>query len=181
MVTWLISVTGKDRPEQLYKFCETIALMEGVFLDNRQTVIDGRVFATYKICFPALHIVFIRKMFAEFELKGLRVFIFDELSLKEADRSNRGGYLILDLQGQYRFGIDHDVRMILESHGGIIEQLNQHYLGDAVLGESQFNSRIRARLSRSISEDDLLQALYRLSPSLSIQLNVFETANVLAC
>ncbi|GGK56727.1 ACT domain-containing protein [Amphritea balenae] len=188
MATWLLTVTGNDQPEQLKKFCETIALMEGVFLDSQQTVMAGRVMALYKVCLPDTHIPFAQKMFAEFALKGVEVIAIDELDerseykrseYKCAEQSD--SYLVLDLKGQYRFGIDHDIRMILECHGAETEQLNQQYLGRSLVGEQQFSARIRARMSRLLSEPDLLQALHRLSPGLSIRLSVIEPTNALAC
>mgnify|MGYP001501996847 CR=1 FL=1 len=183
MATWLLTVTGNDQPEQLKKFCETIALMEGVFLDSQQTVMAGRVMAFYKVCLPDTHIPFAQKMFAEFALKGIEVIAIDELNecseYKKSEQSD--SYLVLDLKGQYRFGIDHDIRMILECHGAETEQLNQHYLGRSLVGEEQFSARIRARMSRTLSEPDLLQALHRLSPGLSIRLSVIEPDNALAC
>lgn len=49
MVTWLLTVTGKDQPDLLKKFAHTIALMEGIFLDSQQTVMGGEVVALLKV------------------------------------------------------------------------------------------------------------------------------------
>ena len=176
MVTWLITVAGKDQPELLHKFCETIALMEGVFLDKQQSVMAGRVTALFKVCLPSAHVPFSRKVFAEYTMKGLEVISVEALS---SDK-NEGRYLVLELNGQYRFGIDFDIRTILEAHGAQIEQLNQHYMGQSVADKSQFCSKVRAELTRPISKPDLLQALYRLSPVLNIRLSIDEPDSVLA-
>ncbi len=183
MATWLLTVMGNDQPDQLRKFCETIAMMEGVFLDSQQAIMEGRVVAFYKVCLPDTHIPFARKIFAEFALKGVEVIAIDDLDESSDYKSSEQfcGYLVLALKGQYRFGIDHDIRMILECHGAETEQLNQQYLGHSLVGEQQFSARIRARMSRSLSEPDLLQALHRLSPELSIRLSVIEPTNALAC
>jgi len=176
MVTWLITVAGKDQPELLHKFCTTIALMEGVFLDKQQAVKAGQVTAMFEVCLPATHVSFARKMFAEYTAKGLEVISVQVIS----SEANAGSRLLLEIQGQYRFDIDHDIRNILECHGAQIEQLNQHYVGQTSVGESQFYSTIRAILTRPISEPDLLQALHRLSPALNIQINTAEHEIVLA-
>lgn len=176
MATWLIIVAGKDQPELLQKFCETIALMEGVILDKQQAVMTGQMTALLKVCLPASHVSFARKMFAEFTVKGLEVVSVQEIS-PELGSGNR---FLLEIQGQYRFGIDHDIRNILECHGAQIEQLNQQYVGQPSIGESQFISIIRAVLIRPISEPDLLQALHRLSPALNIRISITEQEMVLA-
>ncbi|WP_296059323.1 ACT domain-containing protein [uncultured Amphritea sp.] len=176
MVTWLLTVAGKDQPQLLQKFCESIALMEGVFLDSQQAVMAGRLTALYKVCIPAKHVAFARSVFSEFARQGVEVVTIDEL---DEDTEYSPSYLVLDLQGQYRFGIDHDIRMILESHGADTEHLNQYYLGDSLVGEHQFSTRIRAVLSRPVSEPDLLGALYRLTPGLKIRLSVVDDASVL--
>lgn len=175
MVTWLITVAGKDQPELLHKFCETIALMEGVFLDKQQTVMAGQVTAMFKVCLPAAHIPFARKVFAEYRVKGLEVISVQELNSDPSE----GHHLVLELHGQYRFGIDFDIRTILESHGAQIEHLNQHYMEQTPEGEPQFTSKVHAELTRPISEPNLLQALYRLSPELNIRLSIDEPVHVL--
>lgn len=175
MVTWLITVAGEDQPELLHKFCETIALMEGVFLEKQQTVMAGQVTAMFKVCLPAAHIPFARKAFAEYTDKGLDVISVQELNSDPSE----GCHLVLALHGQYRFGIEFDIRTILESHGAQVEQLNQHYIGQSPEGESQFTSTVHAELTRPISEPDLLQALYRLSPMLNIRLSIDEPEHVL--
>ncbi|WP_432470273.1 ACT domain-containing protein [Amphritea sp. HPY] len=180
MVTWLITVAGKDQPELLHKFCETIALMEGVFLDKQQTVMAGQVTAMFKVCLPATHVSFARKMFAEYTVNGLEVVSVQEISAEAGAGSHQILELLLEIQGQYRFGIDHDIRTILECHGAQIEQLNQHYVGQTSVGESQFSSTIRAVLAHPISEPDLLQALHRLSPGLNIRISITEHEVVLA-
>lgn len=177
MVTWLITVAGRDRPELMHKFCETIALMEGVFLDKQQTVMTGHVTAMFKVCLPATHVSFARKMFDEYTVKGLMTVSVQEIRSEPAAVS----YLVMELQGQYRFGIDHDIRTILECHGAQVEHLNQHYIGQASVEESQFSSKIRAALTRQVSEQDLLQALYRLSPVLNIRISIIEHEIGLAC
>jgi len=180
MVTWLITVAGKDQPKLLQKFCETIALMEGVFLDKQQAVMAGQVTAMFKVCLPATHVSFARKIFAEFTLKGLEVVSIQEISSEAGAGNHKILELLLEIHGQYRFGIDHDIRTILECHGAQIEQLNQHYVGQTSVGESQFYSTIRAVLTRPVSEADLLQALHRLSPVLNIRISSTEHEIVLA-
>lgn len=180
MVTWLITVAGKDQPELLHKFCETIALMEGVFLDKQQTVMGGQVTAMLQVCLPATHVPFARKMFAEFAVKGLEVVSVQEISSERNGGGQLTQELLLEIQGQYRFGIDHDIRNILECHRAKIVQLNQHYVGYTSFDEPQFSSTVRAELSRPISEPDLLQALHRLSPVLNISISIVEHKTVLA-
>lgn len=173
MLHWLLTVVGKDQPELLQKFCGTIGLMEGIFLDSQQTVMAGNVMAMYRICLPRNHLSFARKMFDEFEEKGL------DISIKTlpAESLQERPCLTLNLRGQYRFSIDHDIRMILESHGAVIEHLNQSYLGQVEEGEYPFSAKIRAQITRPISKANLLQALYRLAPRLLIDLNITDMGN----
>ncbi len=168
MVTWLLTVVGKDQPELLKKFSHTIALMEGIFLDSQQTVMGGEVVALLKVCLPQTHLSFAQKVFNDFACQGLHVASIKQLN---SEGNEEGGYLVLEFSGQFCFGIDHDIRTILESHGAAVELLNQHYIGFPHRGEQQFSSKIRVSLTRPISENNLLQTLKRLSPELNIKLN----------
>ncbi|MEH6580257.1 MAG: ACT domain-containing protein [Amphritea sp.] len=177
MVTWLLTVTGKDQPELLKKFAHNIALMEGIFIDSQQSVMGGEVVALLKVCLPDTYVPFAHKMFSDFGSQGLNVVSVKELY---SEGNEEGEYLILELRGPFRFGIDHDIRAILESHGASVELLNQHHVGFPHRGEQQFSLRIRASLTRPISRPSLLQALNRLTPELNIKMNFEQKEQVLA-
>ncbi len=173
MVTWLLSLIGEDRPEALQKLVEAFALLEGHLLDSQQSVMDGRLVALLKVSLPAEHTAFALQALGRLESQGLSVVSLEELP---ADHYDQGKRLTLEVSGEFRIGIDHDIRLILESHGACIDQLNQHYVGEPCFGERQFSAHIRANLTRPISEARLLQALHRLAPGLKLQLNTEEPA-----
>ncbi|MBY4678371.1 ACT domain-containing protein [Marinobacterium arenosum] len=174
MVTWLVTISGDDRPDLLQRFSESFALLEGVFLDSQHSVMEGKLVALVKVSFPGQYRDFAYQSIARVESQGLQIAI-QELAANDLDAGVR---LTLDLAGSFRFGIDHEIRLILESHGANIEQLNQHYIGEPSLGEQQFSSRIRANLSRPISEANLLQALSGLAPDLRVQIDTEELTRV---
>lgn len=165
MQTWLITTMGKYNPELQYKFCESIALMEGIFLNSQEAVVAGHLSTMYTVSLPASHVSFARKVFEEYSAKGLDIRVNDI----DSEYGAHSDYMVLNINGHYRFGLEHDIRNILESHGGVIEYLNQHNSRQLFQDEFPFEAKIRIRLTRPILEISLKSAILRLSPSLQIK------------
>ncbi len=178
----LLTVTGPDLPELLHKFCETLVLMEGVILESQQSVLAGQSVALYKVFLPAQHLSFAQSRFSEFERQGLNI-TMQELP---PNHPGRGEYLELTLSGQYRFYLCHDLRMILDSHGARVEQMNLHYKGQELTSGQDFTAdqpcsiKVVAAISRPISESNLIQALQQLAPELEIQLELLKARELVA-
>lgn len=177
MVTWFLTLTGEDNPDLLQAFAESIALMEGTLLECQQSVMNGRLMALWTLSLPKAHVAFARQSFARFERQGLRLTL-DQSPKLYPEPDSLSGSVSLVVNGHFRQGIDHQIRMILESHGGRVVQLNQQLnrqysqqLGAANnAAKGRFYSRIDAQLSRPIVTENLRQALTRLAPDLEISL-----------
>ncbi|WP_091352728.1 hypothetical protein [Amphritea atlantica] len=159
---------GRDNPELQYKFVETIALMEGVFLNSQETIVAGHVSTMYTVRLPMAYVSYARKMFEEYSAKGLDIIVNDI----DSEYSNFSDCMILNIKGRYRFGLDHDIRNILESHGGVVEYLNQYHSRSFLNRDTSFTSKIRIRLTRPIVEMNLIVAIQRLSPNLKIEFSI---------
>lgn len=167
MTTWLITLAGPDCPELLQQFTETIALGEGLVLDRQLAAMDGRVSGLLKLQLPEYHASWIWQRLESFSTQGLHVITRQVIE----DTEPGGQQLSLAVRGQFRLGLDHEIRQILESHGALIEQYNQHCVGAPLLGEQGFHARIRARLTRKLSKENLTRALNRLAHGLEFDLN----------
>ncbi len=176
MVDLLITVTGTDKPELLKDFGEAIALIEGVCLDCQQTIIGGELIAIYKVSLPSTHLQLAQQLFEQFTDAGLNVLQIKQLPQQEGPLPD----FSLDLSGPYRVGLEHEIRMILESHGAEIKRLNHAYLGQSLIDDIPFYLHIRATLHKVISEPDLLKALHRLSSGLTIDIRMLELPDQLA-
>lgn len=176
MVTWVLTIAGEDQPGMLEQFCEMLAMMEGVILDSQQSILEGHCTAIYKVCLPRKHITFAHQQFNAFAELGLKVISWTEIA--EASFSEQ--YLTLEIRGRYRFGLEHDIRLILESHGVKVLRLNHSFQKQSVWGSGQMCLQAEAEVSRPLSESDLKTALRRLSKGLQISIGISETRNKLA-
>ncbi len=175
-ITWLVTLLGEDRPDELNQIARTIALAEGVFLDSQQAVLNGKVAALWKVLLPAAHAAYARQTLTLLAGRGLNLSIEELVS----DTGSRGPVprLTLEVSGSFRFGIDHEIRLILESHGACVEQLTQQVAGSPLLGETPFSIRVRARLTRPLAESDLRRVLSRLAPGLQIEIRTESVVSV---
>ncbi len=165
--TWLITLAGPDCPDLLQQFSETIALGEGLLLDRQLAVMEGRISGLMKIQLSDAHADWTWQRLESFSTQGLLIVTRQALESPEPG----GQQLSLTVRGSFRLGLDHEIRQILESHGALIEQYNQHFVGAPLLGEQGFHARIRARLTRNLSPVRLTSALNRLARGLEFDLN----------
>ncbi|ANG62884.1 hypothetical protein A8C75_10575 [Marinobacterium aestuarii] len=165
--TWLITLAGPDCPDLLQQFSETIALSEGLLLDRQLAVMDGRISGLMKMQLPDTHADWAWKRLESFSAQGLHIVTRQTLETL----SPGGQQLSLAVRGNFRLGLDHEIRQILESHGARIEQYNQHFVAAPLLGEQGFHARIHARLTRKLSPLRLTSALHRLARGLELDLN----------
>ncbi|WP_020682796.1 ACT domain-containing protein [Marinobacterium rhizophilum] len=164
---WLITLAGPDCPDMLHKFSETIALGEGVILDRQLAILEGRVSGLMKLQLHESCAHWVWQRLQSFSAQGLHIVTRQVIE----DPAPVGQQLSLAIRGNFRLGLDHEIRQILESHGALIEQYNQHFIGAPLLGEQGFHARIRARLTRRLSPDNLTQALNRLAQGLEFDIN----------
>lgn len=176
MLTWVLTVTGEDRPELFKQFCEMLAMMEGVILDSQQVVLDGQCTAIYKVCLPKKHVPFAHRQFAAFAMQGLEVALLKEIGEIGMARQ----CLSLDIEGAYRFGLEHDIRRILESHGAQVSRLNHSFQKRAFREGVQMRLHVEAELSRPLSESRLENALGRIASGLEVSIGVTEMCSKLA-
>ncbi|UTW12648.1 ACT domain-containing protein [Marinobacterium rhizophilum] len=165
--TWLITLAGPDCPDLLQQFCETIALGEGLIQDRQLAAMEGRISGLLKLQLPGTHASWIWQRLEIFSTRGLHI-----ITRQRIEPTAPGGrQLSLAVRGQFRLGLDHEIRQILESHGALIEQYNQHCVGAPLLGEQGFHARIQARLTRELSTEHLTRALNHLARGLEFDLN----------
>jgi glycine cleavage system regulatory protein len=165
--TWLITLAGPDCPELLQQFSETIALSEGLLLDRQLAAMEGRISGLMKLQLPDVHAGWAWQRLESFSTQGLHIITRQVLETPAPG----GQQLSLAVRGNFRLGLDLEIRQILESHGAMIEQYNQHFVGAPLLGEQGFHARIRARLTRTLSPVNLTKALDRLARGLEFDLN----------
>ncbi|MDI3326575.1 ACT domain-containing protein [Pontibacterium granulatum] len=176
MVTWVLTVTGEDQPELFKRFCELLAMMEGIILDSQQAVLGGHCTAIYKVCLPKQHLSFAHRQFAAFAVHGLEIVLLKEIE----DDCRVRQHLSLDIKGAYRFGLEHDIRRMLESYGARVSHLNHDFQKQSLWDGVQMRLHIKAELSRPLSESRLENALGGLTSGLCIKLGISELKSSLA-
>ena len=176
MVTWVLTVAGEDQPGMFEQFSEMLALMEGIILDSQQSILEGHCTAIYKVCLPRKHVPFAHRQFNTFAELGLKVISWTEI----AEASFAGQYLTLEIRGCYRFGLEHDIRIILESHGVKVLRFNHSFQKQSLWGSGQMRLKAEAEVSRPLSESDLKTVLRGLANGLQISIGISDTRNKLA-
>lgn len=176
MLTWVLTVTGEDNPELFKQFCEMLAMMEGHILDSQQSVLEGQCTAIYKVSLPKKHVSFAHRQFSAFTARGVEVVFLKEIG--NACIVNQ--YLSLDIEGAYSFGLEHDIRRILESLGAKVSRLNHSFQKWGLRQGVQMRLHVEAELGRPLSESRLEDALGGLGNGLEVSIRITEMRNQLA-
>lgn len=167
--TWLLSIAGRDNPEVLQRLTETVALCEGRVLDQQITGMNGRLTGFLKFRMPNQYEDYAWRQIQLLAVYGLQVLSRDRLT---SEREN--GTLTLRITGRYRIGLDHDIRLILESHRIMVDEYRQDAGDRSTMDAQEFQTLIKGRVIGKLCEHRLLSALKRLTCGMEITIKTIE-------
>ncbi|WP_027852423.1 ACT domain-containing protein [Marinobacterium litorale] len=119
--TWLISIAADDNPELLQRLTETFAFCEGYLLDHQVIGMNGRMAGLIKVSLPDHHSDFAWRQLETLSAHGLHV-LSRGLASVDHYTANQS---TLNISGEYRQGLYHEIRLLLESHWFQVKSFTQ--------------------------------------------------------
>lgn len=166
-VPLVLTVIGRDRPGLVEKVASVVASHGGNWLESRMCRLGGQFAGIVRIQIPGHRQSALRAGCQSLAREGLTVEAFgDELHSATPPRC----LAIVELVGQDRPGIVHQISGALASRGVNVEELTTECLSAPMSGETLFKAIARLRLPEDCDTAGLRADLERIAADLLVDL-----------
>ncbi len=166
----VLTVLGPDHPGLVDELSEIIGAFDGNWMESRMAQLAGKFAGILRISVPANREQALMQALLEHDIGGLRVMV--ERSEEIAQVPHRD--LDLELLGQDRPGIIHDITHTLVGLGVNVEELNTECYDASMSGETLFKARARLQVPLSVSTEELREVLEGLAHQLMVDIHLDE-------
>ncbi len=153
----VLSFIGVDHPGLVSTISDVIAQHRGSWEESRLTQLCGKFAGILSISVPETELPNLTKALENLPEKGLHVLLEECGSIKTTNEVCRN--LILDIVGNERAGIVHDVTDVLANLGLNVEEMLSNYTDAPMSSEKLFHAKISAasplNLRLSVIQDKL--------------------------
>jgi glycine cleavage system regulatory protein len=165
----VLTVLGEDRPGLVESLSQAIAAHGGNWLESRMSRLAGKFAGILRASVPESEQEALTATLRQLELQGLRLLI--EWSAND-EPAQAYQILKLDLIGNDRMGIIHDISQSLAMHGVNIDELNTDYLSAPMSGEMLFKATARIRVPLEVAVADLQTRLEHIAHDLMVDITL---------
>ncbi len=169
MTALTLTLIGPDRPGLVRALSERIAVVGGNWLESRMARLAGQFAGILLVDVPPDEVERLIADLRALEREGLRATV--EHGLPEA-APDRRQTLLLDLVGQDRPGIVHEIAQLLASRGVNIEELTTRVVSGSFSGESLFEATAKLRVPTDIPAEELRELLETLANELMVDISL---------
>lgn len=170
MATLILTVVGDDRPGLVDTLSGTIAEHGGNWEQSRMAHLANKFAGILLVDIPQQKIADLQTGLQSLSTQGLLVTV--ESSSSASTQQSR--QLNIELLGQDRPGIVHDISHALASHGISIEELNTETRSASMAGGTLFHAQVSLAAPQDISLDDLRSSLEALANELMVDIDLDE-------
>lgn len=163
----VLTVLGEDRPGLVESLSQAIAAHGGNWLESRMSRLAGKFAGILRASVPESELEALTATLRQLESQGLRLLI--EWSTND-EPAPAYQILKLDLIGNDRMGIIHDISQSLATHGVNIDELNTDYLSAPMSGEMLFKATARIRVPLEVAVADLQTHLEQIAHDLMVDI-----------
>lgn len=168
MASLVLTLIGQDRPGLVSALSEQIIAFDGNWLESRMARLAGKFAGILLISVPETHVAALTNALRGLESQGLRVTV----EKSPGEKVVQSHYLFtLELVGQDRPGIIHDISHALADLGASIEELTTEYISGSWSGESLFQAMIRLRVPENVTSRELREVLEGLADELMVEIS----------
>jgi len=167
----VMTVIGLDRPGLVDSLAGLVAQHGGNWLESRMSRLGGQFAGILRVQIPVEREAPLVRSLKELEREGLTVVVHSERPKPE---ETTGPLVFLEIVGQDRPGIVHQISHALASHGVNVEELQTECGSAAMSGETLFKARARLHLSISCNLAALRQELEKIAADLIVDLTLKE-------
>ena len=161
----VMTVIGPDRPGLVDSLAGIVADHGGNWLESRMSRLGGQFAGILRAEVPAEREPALVHVLKGLERDGLTVVVHsDRRAPANADRQ----LVHLEIVGQDRPGIVHQISHALANHGVNVEELNTECASAAMSGETLFKAQARLRIPKSCDLTTLREELERIAGDLIV-------------
>jgi glycine cleavage system regulatory protein len=163
----VLTVLGEDRPGLVESLSQVIAAHDGNWLESRMSRLAGKFAGILRASVPAFQVEALTTTLRELESHGLRLLI----EWSDHDEPAQAYQILkLDLIGNDRVGIIHDISQALAANGVNIDELNTDYLSAPMSGEMLFKAAALIRVPLEVAVADLQTHLEHIAHDLMVDI-----------
>lgn len=163
----VLTVLGEDRPGLVESLSQVIAAHDGNWLESRMSRLAGKFAGILRASVPESELEALTATLRQLESQGLRLLIEWGTNDEPAQAYQ---ILKLDLIGNDRMGIIHDISQSLAAYGVNIDELNTDYLSAPMSGEMLFKATARIRVPLEVAVADLQTHLEHIAQDLMVDI-----------
>src|SRR6266511_4691462 len=168
-ITLVMTVIGRDRPGLVDSVAGLIAQHGGNWLDSRMARLGGQFAGILRVQIPAETEEAILRALQALKPEGLNVvFHSDHPGAEEAARA----MAFLEIVGQDRPGIVHQISHALAAHGVNVEELSTECSSAAMSGEMLFKAEAKLKIPSSCKPGELKRELEQIAEDLIVDLTL---------
>ena len=161
----VMTVIGEDHPGLVNAVAGIVADQGGNWLESRMARLGGQFAGVLRVQISAEKEAALVRSLKHLETEGLTIVVHsDRPQPEEAWRA----LTFLQIVGQDRPGIVHQISQALAAHGVNVEELNTECASAAMSGEMLFKAQARLRIPKSCDLTTLREELERIAGDLIV-------------
>jgi glycine cleavage system regulatory protein len=167
----ILTLLGADRPGLVESVADTVARLDGNWLESRMARLGGKFAGILRAQVPGDRVAQLEDAMRRLSRDDLRILVETDTAVAAppADR-----ILELELVGLDRPGIVRDISRVLVTHGANVEEITTDCSSAPMSGEMLFRAHIRATLPPARDVGRLRADLERFATDLMVELRTVE-------
>lgn len=170
----VMTLIGPDRPGLVELIAARVSEHGGNWLESRMCRLGGQFAGIVRIEIPAEKSAALAASLGTLEQQGLSVLTETE---EESFAKKIGVTALLELVGQDRPGILHQISRVLASHAVNVEELTSERVSAPIDGNMLFQARVRVALPTAVSIQALRADLERIASDLMVDVDLTSDAS----
>jgi len=165
----VLTMIGKDRPGLVQLVAETVAAHGANWEESRMARLEGRFAGILRLCVDPDRALELEAALGDLEARGLRITVE-----RSGEDQSLDGYrtLVLELVGNDRPGIVHEISGALAEHGINVDELHTRCESAPMAGGMLFKATATLRCPPSVALDELRAVLEALANDLMVDVQV---------
>ncbi|HEU5077733.1 MAG TPA: ACT domain-containing protein [Opitutaceae bacterium] len=165
----VMTLIGPDRPGLVELIAARVSEHGGNWLESRMCRLGGQFAGIVRIEIPAEKSAALASSLATLEQQGLSVLTETE---EDSIAKKIGVTALLELVGQDRPGILHQISRVLASHAVNVEELTSERVSAPIDGNMLFQAKVRVALPAAVSIQALREDLERIATDLMVDVDL---------
>ena len=168
----VLTLVGPDRPGLVESVAQLVATHGGNWLESRMARLGGQFAGIVRVEVPGTTEAALRTALTALAARGLAVGV--AVDPAAAAPGTAGAPAVLELIGQDRPGIVHQVTRVLAAHGVNVEELTTECVSAPMAGGQLFQAKASLLLPPGVDTAAIRRDLERIAADLMVDLNFRE-------